>query len=297
MYAKDYSISIVIPVFNDRTGLRKCLEALAGQSHDGRRAELIVVDNGSREAIVDIVSEFEDIIPLTEPRPGSYAARNRGVREARGDILAFIDSDCVAAERWIENGVRALIEAGPEAVIGGRVEITVRDRHNLSTAEIFDTVCAFPMRQYVEQKKFAGTGNLFAFREAFDVVGLFNAALRSGGDREWSLRAGARGYRVVYADDVVVHHPARTTVAQLIRKKRRTVGGGVKLRQIMPGYPPAEERRGPSLLYVNARNFIGSRAEPGGVKPRAVLIAVLVVLWIVATAERIRLALGGEPTR
>lgn len=297
MTPEDCSVTIIIPVFNDLDGLQKCLDALDEQSYAPRICEVIVVDNGSNDGIEAVVAEHGSARLVAEPRAGSYAARNAGIRASKGDILAFIDSDCVPVERWVESGVEALVKSGPKSVIGGSVVTTVRDRQNLSAAEIFDTVCAFPMRQYVEQKKFAGTGNLFVFREAFEDVGFFNAELRSGGDREWSMRAGAKGYRVVYAEDAVVGHPARRTLAQLSRKKRRTVGGGRKLRQIMPGYPLPDERRGPSLLYVSARNFICSRAEPRGVKPRVILIAVLVILWFVATSERVRLAFGGQPAR
>lgn len=297
MSSENLSLTIIIPVFNDMAGLRKCLVALGEQSLRARVCEVIVVDNGSNDGIEALVAGHDGCKLVVEPEAGSYAARNAGIGRARGNLLAFIDSDCVPAGHWVENGVKTLINAGPRSVVGGRVETTVRDEHNLSAAEIFDTVCAFPMRQYVEKKKFVGTGNMFVFRDAFDEVGLFNAELRSGGDREWSLRAGAKGYSTVYADDVVVGHPARTTIAQLSRKKRRTVGGGRKLRQIMPGYPPAEERSGPSLLYVSARNFICSRAEPRGLKPRVTLITILVILWFVATSERVRLALGGQPAR
>ena len=288
---------MITPVFNDRAGLRKCLESLAGQGYPRDHMEIIVVDNGSAESVADIVADFAGATLLNEPRTGSYAARNMGIRAARGDVLAFIDSDCVAAPEWLENGVGALTAAGAGSIVGGRVRTTVRDPRRLSAAEIYDLVCAFPMRQYVELSRFAGAGNLFVFNSTFRDVGPFNGDLKSGGDREWSLRAGATGYEVIYAHDVVVSHPARTRLGQLMRKKRRVVGGAVTLDGRLAGYNPHGRGRSPSLPYVKTREFVRSRSEPKGLMPRLVVIWVLVLLSLVATAERVRLALGGKPLR
>ena len=290
-------VSVITPVFNDRAGLRGCLEALADQTYPHDHMEIIVVDNGSADSVEDIIAEFEAVTLLWELRTGSYAARNRGIRAARGEVLAFIDSDCVAAPDWLGNGVKSLEAAGAGSIVGGRVRTTVRDPGKLSAAEIYDLVCAFPMRQYVEQSRFAGAGNLFVFDSAFRDVGPFNGDLKSGGDREWSLRAGARGYEVIYAHDVVVSHPARTRLGQLMRKKRRVVGGAVILDGKLAGYKPHGRGRSPSLPYVKTREFVKSRAEPKGLMPRLVVIWVLVLLSLVATGERVRLALGGKPIR
>lgn len=295
--ASRHYVSVITPVFNDRAGLRGCLEALASQSYPRDSTEIIVVDNGSAESVADIVADFTGVCLVDEHRTGSYAARNRGIQAARGEVLAFIDSDCIAAPDWLENGVNALTLAGAKSIVGGRVRTTVRDPEKLSAAEIYDLVCAFPMRQYVELSRFAGTGNLFVFDQAFRDVGPFNGDLKSGGDREWSVRAGAKGYNVIYAHDVVVSHAARTRLGQLMRKKRRVVGGAVTLAGQLTGYKPHGRGRKPSLPYVNARKFFRSQSEPKGLMPRLTVMSVLVLLSLVATGERVRLALGGKPIR
>jgi glycosyltransferase involved in cell wall biosynthesis len=81
-------VSVIIPVFNDAEHLRLCLRALAQQTYPSSCYEVIVVDNGSDdlEAIQAVVAGFGQAIAVLEPTPGSYAARNRGIALAQGEI-------------------------------------------------------------------------------------------------------------------------------------------------------------------------------------------------------------------
>lgn len=81
----------------------------------------------------------------------------------------------------------------------------------------------------MERWGFAATANLVVAREVVDEVGPFRRHLQSGGDAEWGERATAAGHRVVFRDDVVVRHPARATVGELVRKARRTTRGAEQL--------------------------------------------------------------------
>ena len=104
-------VSVIIPVYNDSARVKICLEALEKQTYPQNLYEVIVVDNASDEypAIKDVVCQFSQAIAAYESRPGSYAARNKGISLAKGDIIAFTDADCIPAKNWIEKGVANLL--------------------------------------------------------------------------------------------------------------------------------------------------------------------------------------------
>jgi GT2 family glycosyltransferase len=216
--------SIIIPVFNQRQELMACLRALERQTCQPGRFEVVVVDNGSDPPIGSISETFAFARCVGEPTPGSYAARNRGIASSRAAVLGFTDADCLPAEDWIECGIRAVQRLPDAGLVGGKIELIFRDPERLTTAELFESVVAFPQASYVRWG-FSATANLFTTRAAFDAVGLFDERLMSGGDMEWGQRLRARGLSQLYADDVRVSHPARHTLRQLLTKSKRVAGG------------------------------------------------------------------------
>lgn len=212
-------VSVIIPHYNDLKNLENCLSALKSQSYDAALTEIIVVDNNSACAR----SEIEDAIGgraslVIEKEQGAGPARNAGVAASRGEILAFIDSDCTPSPGWISNGVKGLEGAD---FAGGRVDVTARDPSNLTPSEAFETVFAFDFKHYIEQKRFTGSGNMFVWRNVFLDVGGFRKAVSE--DMDWSHRAIKAGYRLSYIESAAVSHPARHSFKELQAKWRRVV--------------------------------------------------------------------------
>jgi glycosyltransferase involved in cell wall biosynthesis len=220
-------VSVIIPVFNDAEHLRLCLRALAQQTYPSSCYEVIVVDNGSDdlEAIQAVVAGFGQAIAVLEPTPGSYAARNRGIALAQGEILAFTDADCIPAPNWIETGVVHLLQTPNCGLVVGRIEIFFQNPDRPTWVEAYEQMAAFPQAEFVEKYKGGATANLFTFKQMVERAGGFNASLKSGGDLEWGRRVAALGYSAVYADDACIAHPARSSFAQLYQKTRRVAGG------------------------------------------------------------------------
>ncbi|GAB4479215.1 MAG: glycosyltransferase [Anaerolineae bacterium] len=227
-------VSAIIPVYNDAARLALCLEALAAQTYPADRFEVIVVDNGSAEAPEAVVSRFPNARLLMEPQPGSYAARNLGLAHARGECLAFTDSDCIPAANWLERGIAALHRQPNTGLVGGCIELFPADPAHPTPAELYEILTAFRVETMVERFYFSPTANLFTFRHVFERVGPFNAALPSAGDSDWGQRVHAAGYRLVYDEDVVVRHPARHSVKEL-RLKAARVAVGLDLKRRLRG--------------------------------------------------------------
>ena len=87
-------VTVIIPFYNDLDRLRECLICVFLQTYPHDCYEVIVVDNGSDEDFSPLQNKFHDLELLYEYRPGSYAARNTGIRYSKGEVLAFTDSDC-----------------------------------------------------------------------------------------------------------------------------------------------------------------------------------------------------------
>lgn len=218
-------ISIIIPVFNDLNRLEVCLAALQNQTYTHSAYEVIVVDNNSKEDIKGVVTKFSQVVYAYEAKKGSYAARNRGIEIAKGKILAFTDSDCIPAPDWLEKGVKALTSTPNCGLVAGKIQLFFSNADHPTLTEIYESFTAFQQQNYVERQHYGATANVFAYKTVFDQVGLFNPDLKSGGDREWGYRVHTTGYKQIYAEDVCVRHPARSSFSEMQAKLSRVIKG------------------------------------------------------------------------
>ena len=291
-------VSVVVPVFNDFDRLASLLRALEVQTWPRAALEVLVVDNGSSGDIRPVLAPFEFVRLLVEPKPGSYAARNRALREVRGDVLAFTDVDCLPHPEWLEQGVEALRRAGPSSIAGGRVEVVPEDAARETWAEEFEIALGFPQRLYIEQKHYCATANLFTTPDVFARVGPFNDTLKSGGDQEWGRRAHAAGVRFVYAEGALIRHPARRTLGELLRKRARLVGGHLDIaRSRDPEWLAFSKVLFKACLPPVVRVARAHRAGNGSWRRDARLFAVGSLLQAWSVRELMRLRFGGAAKR
>ncbi|MFB6263242.1 MAG: glycosyltransferase family 2 protein [Bradymonadaceae bacterium] len=219
------TVSVIIPVYDDYLSLLQCLDALAEQTYPDDRYEVVVVDNGTPDERRASVDELHECVRTTsESTPGSYAARNRGIAESTGEVLAFTDADCRPSPDWLEAGVRALASTPGVGLVGGPVCLYPREQPP-TCAEVWELTEGFPQQKYVEELDFAATANMLTRREVVDDVGDFDTDFRSGGDREWGERVARAGYDQVFESAARVRHPARRHLRDLLGKTVRTTRG------------------------------------------------------------------------
>ena len=209
-------VSVVVPHYNDLANLARCLAGLRDQSWPADRFEIIVADNNSEGGIaaVQAIAPFATIVHAAQQ--GAGPARNEGAAAARGEVLAFIDSDCIARPDWLAAGLAALRRFD---YVGGRVVTTTGEIRQLTASEAYEAVFAFDTKKYIDNDKYAVSGNLFVSRAVFGRVGGFRAGVSE--DMDWCWRASALGFRLGYAETAIVEHAARREWRELKRKHQR----------------------------------------------------------------------------
>src|SRR4051812_28851640 len=132
-------ISVVVPIYNVEPYLEECLESIARQTY--RDLEVVMVDDGSKDDSPAIAERFasrdERFRLLTQPNGGLGSARNTGIREAGGELLAFVDSDDYLAPNAYQLLVEALDETGSDFATGNVLRLqsrAVRQVHFLAGA-------------------------------------------------------------------------------------------------------------------------------------------------------------------
>ncbi len=224
-HLSDPKISVVIPHLNQPDMLSRCLASLTDNTRPPD--EVIVVDNGS-ETLPEVPAY---VTLLQEKTPGPGPARNLGVAQATGNVLAFIDADCLARFDWLEEAEKAIATAD---ILGGDVRIGYVNPSQLTVLEAYESIYAYQMKRYIAEESFTGTGNLIVRREVLEDVGPF-AGLSVAEDKDWGQRATGMGYKIIYVPRVRIYHPARRTFFELYAKWDRQLAHEFAMLESFPG--------------------------------------------------------------
>ena len=226
MTVKRPFVSVVIPVFNNGDTLGRVLDGLAAQTWPKDRFEVIVADNNSTDDSADVAAKKGAKVVTETARQSSYAARNKGIEAAKGEILAFLDGDCVPAPGWLAAGVQAMEDAGAD-LAGGRIDISADGGSELLAR--YERLSYVRQAETVAAHGTSAGGNLFIRRKVIEKIGPFRADLASGGDGEICIRARRAGFAMAYADDAVVTHRAIGSVTALLGRYHRLGKGEAAL--------------------------------------------------------------------
>ena len=227
-------ISVVVCTRNRVESLRRCVRALVSIVTD-YEWELVVVDNGSNDGtenfLVSLPAQFRNVAVAFEPKRGLSAARNKGVSQANGDIVAFTDDDCYVAKNYIDTLVSAF-EASEIGFVGGRVLLYDQSDLKITIQEKEDYVILQPRTFFV-----AGTihGANMAFRKSvLNIIGGFDESLGAGtsltSGEDTAAIAAALWAGITGAYDpqpTVYHHHGRKTQYEETRSHRASdIGRG-----------------------------------------------------------------------
>ncbi len=186
-------VSVIIPVFNGERFINNAVDNVLSQNYNP--LEIIIVNDGSTDRTEEIVNQIPvDIRYFKQENDGPASARNRGIRDASGDFIVFLDVD----DLWPENNLKLLVDemlSEPDAeVIRGYAQLM---EYNAGTGE-YDLAGnpkeAFP--DYI--------GAAIYRKSVFRKVGLFDTTLLFGEDRDWFNRTNELHVNVKRLEDVTL---------------------------------------------------------------------------------------------
>ena len=195
-------ISIVIPMYNEARHIARTLLAAQKAAHAANlECELIVVDNGSQDEGPQIARQFGAQV-LVQPGILIGALRNRGTAVATGEWLAFIDADVEMPEDWLTQ----LIDIEKT----GQADVFGLDLHTPAQAPWYATAwqrrTLRPAAEGVRTVDWLPSSNLLMRRSWFDKVDGFNESLRTGEDKDFTLRQHMAGARLLAINESVALH-------------------------------------------------------------------------------------------
>ena len=194
-------ISVIVPTYNRKKLLERCISSLLEQTIDKDSCEVIIVDDGGRDGTEDMVKRvFQDSVRyFRQENAGPAKARNLGIKNSVGTIIAFTDDDCVVDKGWLYE-IKKTFDTGKDVFwVNGDTKSFNRDPSSLSY-KLADSI-------YLSAK--SETNNIAYRREVFDMVGLFDEAIvvPAYEDVDMKRRIGKKGLRRVYEPKAVVWHP------------------------------------------------------------------------------------------
>jgi len=240
-------ISVIIPVYNGESCIIRLLDALTDQTVNPVTIEYIVVNNNSSDRTAEVVKHYAQTSQINiqcineNGARSSYAARNKGIKTAIGNILAFTDADCVPAPDWIETLVAGFTDPKIGAIAGAILPLPGN-----SLLEQFAAKRGILSQDYTiyhPHKPFGQTANIAFKRDVFRKCGIFRSALDTGGDADMSWRMQELSdYTLHYARNAIVRHRHRSTFIGLAEQFERYGRAWFYLEQLHGCKPPRQPR-------------------------------------------------------
>lgn len=214
-------VSIVIPVYNRESEIGDCLTACLALHYPAEKLEIIVVDDGSTDKTREVVRKYPVKLLALERNQGQSAARNRGVAAATGEIIAFLDSDCLAEPQWLQE-LLPYFQDPQVALVGGYVasyyQSTAFDRYEDACSPL--NMGEHPAFGLTPTDDFyVPTCNLLVRRESYQAVGGLREDLRVGEDVDFCWRLKEQGCQLLYLPRGRVFHKHRNRLGAACRRR------------------------------------------------------------------------------
>jgi len=193
-------VSLIIPAYNAEKTIAECLAAVQNQDWDDEM-EVILVNDGSTDSTAEIASTFPQVQVLSIPNSGAPAATNIGMKAARYDIVASVDSDAILEKEWIKK-IMPWFNDPNVAAVGGHA-ITANSHLIGKIAGYYSEMRRERSPMYIDD---LGTVSTAYRRHVLAEVGMFDEQMKIGYDVDISRRLKAAGYQLVLEKNATCRH-------------------------------------------------------------------------------------------
>ena len=225
--------SVIVAAYNAERTLARCIESILAQDFPKDEFEFIIVDNNSTDKTSEIIKHYP-VKYLFEKKRGPAAARNPGIAAARGKFIAFTDSDCIAKEDWLRQGIDGFKEE-KTGIVSGRVLSS--DPENMFERIIAERDEYNIPEDYHRQPPYAIMANAFFRREVFAAIGTFDVSQICGEDLDicWRMQEKT-DFILVRRPEAIVYHKHRSSLKSYFRQYFYY---GIYNRMLMKKHPKA----------------------------------------------------------
>jgi len=204
-------VSIVVPAFNTEMTIRDCLISLLKQKYSN--IEIIVVNDGSTDATEAILNKLSKEFPIKvtniEHR-GRSSARNIGISQAKGQIVAFGEADAKYSSDWLMNAIKHFDRNNVAGVVG--------PRYSWVTNTLVSRCIDLELRIRYHDPLFKTTAGWMYRKEVLMEVGGFDESLEIAEDKDLGARIKNRGYMIAFEPSSIMWHMEPRNLRELIKK-------------------------------------------------------------------------------
>ncbi len=194
MATESLSVSVIIPVLNGEAFLAEAVESIRAQGI--KPLEIIIVDDGSTDGTAEVARSLGKGINYVYKKNGGVAsARNKGLKMARGNIIAFLDADDLWSEKKLEQQLLRFTENPSLQIVMGFIQMMVRKK-TLGSKIVFENF-ADPFMPF-------SLGSALYRKNVFSRVGVFDESMQMGEDVDWFMRAREQGVPMTIHKDTVM---------------------------------------------------------------------------------------------
>lgn len=208
-------VSVIVPVYNGEKTIDMCLKTLGELDWPKEKLELIVVDNKSTDRTCDIIKKHPYVRLLHENKIlTASAARNRGIQNAKGDIIAFTDADCKPTSQWLNKLLKNADDQSIGCFIG-----EVKPLPPKNVIEKYFNENFWHNKPNEEGLPRAKTANCAYRKSVFEQIGLFDPELNTAEDSDLLHRfATITDLRWIFCENAVVEHKNKDTLGEFVRQ-------------------------------------------------------------------------------
>jgi cellulose synthase/poly-beta-1,6-N-acetylglucosamine synthase-like glycosyltransferase len=210
------SVSVIVPVRDGAATIADCIDAILAATYPPDLREILVVDNASTDETASLIRS-RPVTYLHEPQPGVSNARNRGIAESTGDILAFVDADCIVEPQWLTELVRPFKDSEVGAVAG---DLKHAPPTNAAERQAVRLLGNWQQFAFSSDPAYPITANAAYRRDVIELIGPFDPHMTRAQDVELGLRFQERsGRRLAYAEHATARHRNRSTQLGFFRQQ------------------------------------------------------------------------------
>jgi glycosyltransferase involved in cell wall biosynthesis len=293
---KPIEFSIVVPAYQAAGSIARCVEALAQQTVDRERYEVIVIDDGSTDGTAEQARQAGADHILSAPHHGPATARNAGVAVAQGEIVLFTDADCEPAPDWLARMTTPFLDPtvdGAKGTYRTRQQALVARFVQLEYEHKYDKMRAQRTIDFVDTYAAAYHRRVLAGGEGFDP----HFPRASGEDVEFSYRVSRQGRRLVFVPNAFVFHRHVDTVARYVARKYYVGFWRVRMYRLHPDKAVSDSHTPQTLKLQIALmgGMIICLALAAFWPPALIVDLALLMLFLISTIPFIRKALHRDP--